>query len=332
MLKYSLSKTGRMMFMVLIALLMGCSGSNQLDSRSSMAPGTNTSVTSRSTTTIENNNEPTTTTDLFSATLSFTAIPTSSSTTLPTNTPTWTPVPTVLQDEATEIILELYSNNGGCQLPCFWGITPGGTSWEAAREILAPLGSLTGKTISENLDIYYFYAKFRSNSDPFPLISFMFWVKDGFVTAISLNTGSIRQDFDYSLAGILENFGEPQEIWIKINTDTMDLPHYELDLFYPSQGLLFNSSGDAIEINDDFVTICPKEFRWGEYPPALIVWDPSTEYSYKNLGNKLLGGLKAFDSKDFSLFKDLSQDMDEKAFYDTYRNPTTSDCIDIDVD
>jgi hypothetical protein len=37
----------------------------------------------------------------------------------------------------------LLANNGGCRLPCLWGIMPGISSYQEARSILKPLTSIS---------------------------------------------------------------------------------------------------------------------------------------------------------------------------------------------
>ena len=57
----------------------------------------------------------------------------------PTVEPIWTLPPTLLPDEASLKIKELLENHRGCQLPCLWGISPGKTTWEDARDFLSPM-------------------------------------------------------------------------------------------------------------------------------------------------------------------------------------------------
>lgn len=56
---------------------------------------------------------------------------------LPTHTiaATATLTPQQILDE----IRHLFDENGGCALPCWWGIEPGKTTWEEALTILSPL-------------------------------------------------------------------------------------------------------------------------------------------------------------------------------------------------
>lgn len=59
-----------------------------------------------------------------------------------TSTPvpaTPTDVPALPVDDARQRLLKLLANNGNCQLPCLWGITPGKSTSLDARFVLLPL-------------------------------------------------------------------------------------------------------------------------------------------------------------------------------------------------
>src|SRR3989304_793202 len=63
---------------------------------------------------------------------SQTPVPTNTSTAIPTST--WTPLPTITTKQAREKIDNLNLNNGGWQLPCWWGFTSGTTTWPEALQ------------------------------------------------------------------------------------------------------------------------------------------------------------------------------------------------------
>ena len=65
-----------------------------------------------------------------------TAIP---SPTPPPRTPTITPtpVPTLTAKQEAEFVAAMLKTNGGCELPCWWGITPGETSHQAVRDFFS---------------------------------------------------------------------------------------------------------------------------------------------------------------------------------------------------
>lgn len=68
------------------------------------------------------------------------ALPVSASATSipsPVLTSTFTPQPTLAYDVQDEFV-SLLTQNGGCSLPCLWGIVPGKTSWQEAATLLSP--------------------------------------------------------------------------------------------------------------------------------------------------------------------------------------------------
>jgi hypothetical protein len=73
----------------------------------------------------------------------LTPIPAPTETLTPTSSPTPTIIPTLPVDAARARLLELLADNGGCRLPCLWGITPGKSSNHEARKIMMPLGSIS---------------------------------------------------------------------------------------------------------------------------------------------------------------------------------------------
>jgi hypothetical protein len=76
--------------------------------------------------------------------LTFTPTQTVAPTPRPTNTPTftptltWTPLPTLPSQQTRAKIEELLETNGGCELPCWWGITPNETAWPETLHFLRP--------------------------------------------------------------------------------------------------------------------------------------------------------------------------------------------------
>jgi hypothetical protein len=70
-----------------------------------------------------------------------TALPISTITLTSEPTLTWTPLPTLSPGEADVLVMDLLENNAGCQLPCWWGIWPGETTWDEAKYYLETFAS-----------------------------------------------------------------------------------------------------------------------------------------------------------------------------------------------
>ncbi|RPI21336.1 MAG: hypothetical protein EHM70_25260 [Chloroflexota bacterium] len=61
----------------------------------------------------------------------------------PTASPTPTEIPILSIEAAQNRLVELLADNGGCRLPCLWGIIPGVSTHRDGEEILIPLSSIS---------------------------------------------------------------------------------------------------------------------------------------------------------------------------------------------
>jgi hypothetical protein len=243
---------------------------------------------------------------------------------------TWTPIPTLPPADALEKLLGLYSNNGGCSLPCWWGITPGQSTWREAREQLAPLGYHAKPIVHGDITRYEFElvvpAELSSLGYFWPTLT----VERNIVTSINLNASYVGREFDYSLAGLLKTFGIPEEIWIRPVVETMkDTSYYDISLFYPSKGVLTSATGNA-EKNANSLRICPQEFRLDHFPPSLLLWSSKKEVTYKNIGQRVMGN-SSWDTNGYYRLSELTLSFDEKDFYYTYVDPLSNKCFLLDI-
>ena len=264
-----------------------------------------------------------------------TSHPQSSNTPLPSTSPTWTAIPTLHPDEAKQIVVELFSNNGGCDLPCWWGITPGKTTWQEARAILSKINTELGLfQIGDSDVIKVQYAlPIPDDYDPYGLGLFepFVWIKDYAVIAIGTNTIRIKQDFDNSLPGLLKSFGQPNEIWLSAHPEAPDNhPPYDIDLFYSERGIMLSSTGEA-SIIDDYIQICPQEFRLGKSPPGIVLFPASNGVTYSELTDEIFNR-EVSHIFEFRLLREITDGFDEAEFYNVYTDPQTEVCIEIKLE
>ena len=66
--------------------------------------------------------------------------PSQTHTAVPNLMPSSTPSPTDKPERVTEFVHEMMETNGECDLPCWWGFTPGETSWTELRARLTAAG------------------------------------------------------------------------------------------------------------------------------------------------------------------------------------------------
>ena len=245
-----------------------------------------------------------------------------------TSTPAITTTPLSLQ-EAYQVLQGLYEDNGGCQLPCYWGIVPGKTLWSDASALLASLGAIYGPRGTSRVADYA--VSFERFDDPIGFFVPRFWVENGVVKAIGVNSSWISRNFDYSLSGLLQSFGVPEEIWIRPIAESHDgQPFYDLVLFYPSKGILVNFDGNA-ELQAQYMNICPQDFFSRSNLSRGYSWSSKEQVSFdSDFGKRLVDDDLGWEMDEYRLLQDVSPDRRTNAeFYDTYSDPDTESCIKI---
>ncbi len=182
-------------------------------------------------------------------------------TTIPS--PTLTAIPTLPIEDARIRLFDLLAKNGGCHLPCLWGITPGKSTNYEAQTVLVPLDS-----ISELIDL-------RSSPGvieiTLPDDDLRFFVRmsylyagDGIVNRISLTAWELQKISDsngqtyfvdifnsksfgerlsnYMLPQILSEQGAPAAVVVSTYKSPIVqgvnlLGGFDIFLLYPDQGL-----------------------------------------------------------------------------------------------
>jgi hypothetical protein len=224
-------------------------------------------------------------------------------------------------EDAKSKVAYLLETNGNCSLPCWWGITPGRTSWSEAESYLATIANSTFALGSPqpNKPIKYFGAKFpdpSSNS-----------IDDYLYASFTVNGSGIIEVIYFSaktsIYSMLNNIGVPSQIWI--NLYTLLSPgqlEYTLVLFY-NKGIMVEYQGTYGIDNNHFITICPKDI-----PKAsswLWVWNSATIQTLEDFGK--VGVVPPITPGDSSRLLNEVSDMQPQSFYDIFINPAATQCI-----
>jgi hypothetical protein len=161
------------------------------------------------------------------------------------------------------------TTNGGCELPCWWGIVPGQASFEATQDELALHGFWVGGASASG----------PRGSDDFG-VYLEFEVDDGLIQAARVS-GSYLQGTPmseqyrhafargwqrYSLAEILSRYGIPTEVFIysPFQADRGDGPAYHLLVFYENLGIEIDYLGAAQSLGAGYFRACPdlNDIHW----------------------------------------------------------------------
>jgi hypothetical protein len=181
---------------------------------------------------------------------------------------------------ARQRVIELLETNNNCELPCWWGITPGKTKWDDASNILTPI----------SLKIYLDFPRRQKESITVNVIppvetqygSYLaqeYFVENDIVTEIILWYNFDLAKFTYFKPFIRE-YGPPDQIDIHgYGEPQLDTWPFLIALFYPQQGMLLEYSGSPV-IQGDNLTIC-----WGEehFPAAIHLWVPRPDLTFEDV-------------------------------------------------
>ena len=158
---------------------------------------------------------------------------------------TQAPISTLSVAESNELIKELILRNGGCRLPCFWGITPGITEWSEAKNFLATFAEIReGK----------FYSIKIQDPEYHQVNLIEFTVQDGIVVEVVAGLPITR---NFTIDKLLTNYGKPDGIYLLTykNSPASPIPAF-LALNYQHQGILVEYEFASEKINDNEFLIC----------------------------------------------------------------------------
>ena len=224
----------------------------------------------------------------------FTSAPKPTSTKLlPTLTqkpePIWTLPATLSAQDATFKVNELLQTNRGCRLPCWWGITPGRTRWEEARNILFPLAKSVYDSYGEEGEFFPGLLAYYS-ADGNRFFEQDYTVRNGVVQAIK-----IKVPYKSSFAepkGILTSYGMPDEVYIGANEYAPGADreqYFSVVLYYTKQRIFAYYGGGFQPVQfDPLLRICFPEIEYAE----LHLWGPTYSFGqtrdsvFEEHGNK----------------------------------------------
>jgi hypothetical protein len=235
----------------------------------------------------------------------------------PTSIPsTLTPLPTLSPEDAQELVLDLLKNNSDCSLPCWWGITPGETNRNIAKQFLATFAFQIGQgesgEITENGVTYQtsnYTVCYKLAGEPNPVCS-IYSLRNGVVDWIS--TPSKGNEMSFTLSQFLTDYGPPEEIRIRTFSDSLGgrLP-FLLTLFYPELGIRATYSDQYAKNESSMVIGC---FTGGA---SFSLWSPKEQINWND-----------YNSGQFR-YKTLDKgtDMDIDTFYETFIDPDNNPCL-----
>jgi hypothetical protein len=203
---------------------------------------------------------------------------------------TKTPMSTLSPAERAEFIKELLVSNGECKLPCFWGVFPGTTDWNDARNFLRTFGEVRegdhySVTIRDPDDVRDSLIEFR--------------VEEGIVTEI--NAGSSVTG-NFTIDKVLNEYGKPERIYLLTfkNSPSSITPAFSV-LDYQNQGVLVEYEFVSNKINDTEFSICTEPTG-----PNLWLRSPGQMITDQDINHLVLGAEPAYSLRKIDNVTDIT--------------------------
>jgi hypothetical protein len=263
-------------------------------------------------------------------TLELTSIPPTWAPSPPPESPT--PAPTLTASEEQASVLDLLQSNEGCQLPCWWGFTPGETNWQAAQAFFTSLGKIPHEYLSPRGTINYSVDLHISMHDVG--ISQVYIVRNHLIEGIWVRTGTTRNDERvygdplflrdlqrYLPSQLLASYGQPTQVFLRTfySAPEGSFVPFNLLLFYPEQGILVRYYGPT-EREGDLIRVCPRQTDI-----TLWLWSPKEPLTLEDIAQ----WGQQFPIEEVSSFRTLKEatGWSIEQFYQTFVQSDTSECF-----
>ncbi len=219
---------------------------------------------------------------------SNTHIPTRTQTPNITNTPSATPWPLKYAEKR---LLEFYKTNGNCRLPCWWGITPGETSYAEIKSFFAPYSEAI------ELEEYYFpekvifYFPSPNESIDYLMSTVLRLDENQIIDTISLDFETMMYS-GFTPSYLLTHFGMPDQILISnseivlVNTKSRLLTIYDV-YSDESANQICLSFTDSLVLWADENDLTLANIRESTGDMSLVPWEEFTNQNAKVLLNTL---------------------------------------------
>ena len=207
---------------------------------------------------------------------------------IPTLSPTkatwaiWTPEALAPLSTAKSNVAELLKTNGGCSLPCWWGIEPGQTDFAGAFKRLSPLTTFIA--VKKNDDMGGLDAEMRfpmPENNPNRELTITLKVKKEIIQQIEVSPGSGSQ---YHFSQLLKDYGNPEEVWVEGLIDPTSNNPFTILFYYPQKGIVATFWADAIDQGEK-LQVCPGAIS----PILLVLWEPDGKESFIDFTEKTYG-------------------------------------------
>lgn len=235
-----------------------------------------------------------------------------------------TPAPTLEEKQKAQFVTDMLKMKDNCKLPCWWGIVPGSTRFQAAVDSLQQQGvnlyvvrDLAGALVVDvphpaQLFDYRFWMEFHANKG---VIS---WLEAGGETYNLTQSRRFASDWQrYSVSNILQEYGQPSAIgFVSGPPAERDAPvSYSLTILYDLLGFAIRYTGPAqFDNQSNVIYACPKFEQMNNIRLILVSPDDPASKSDSELTE--LGP---------TLEETIGMSIEE--FYERFKNSASKGCL-----
>jgi hypothetical protein len=238
---------------------------------------------------------------------------------------------TLPDEQAHRLVAKLLSNNGGCKLPCWWGITPNKSTWDETGNYLRSFTSVeTHDPILQNENgIQHTYMWIGVNYQTFQIsdpTGFEMWEDNGIISSIFIYKNSAQQ---FQMPSLLSEYGKPGEVYINtFHSAPGNKVPFSTILYYPERGILAFYLDEEAPINGNYIYFCSKPLR-----PTLLLWSPDSPERNEEEKNAMFASGEYWKSEK-NPYQPLTNvsNMNVDTFYKTFLHKDTGGCIKTSID
>jgi hypothetical protein len=246
--------------------------------------------------------------------------------------------------ESETSMINLLRTNNGCELPCWWGLTPGKTDSQATHSFLDTFQTIS---ITNIFDQYGGYVRWFITEDDLILdvsISIFYTrPQPDTLKALHVTTEVNREIAEggfeviwenplheqylsaYTLPEILSTYGQPNNVLVWGNRGWSV---FSLVLDYSDQGFVVRYSAPLESSGEIFLGCMSKSYT------SLHLWDPDLEYSWAEGISKTTGG----EPEEIDSLNQLYLPIEEATlltldeFFQAYKNVNNTTCLETPID
>lgn len=237
-------------------------------------------------------------------------------------TPLPSALPTIDSTKAVELTIELLKTNWDCKYPCWWGITPGETTWGDARSFLSTFAS---EIVCRN-GFYSIIIDVPDDISSLGDIAFGVLLDDNEI--ITMIYAVIDWEYNlqkFSMSSIVEEYGKPNEIWIHAIKDSPSILPYYLVLYYEIHGFMISYQGTSKRINNE-LQFCPIE---NLTPHRIWLWSLEEDLIFEDVAR--IGLITETINQKYLPIKDATS-LTIEEFYNIYLAGDATHCFNSSID